>query len=63
MGNAFGVRGQRNFRFIQEWGLGGWGKKVEEWQKEERRGLVETEVKRQMVEGERMCGGPDVKRG
>jgi hypothetical protein len=43
----------------------GWGKKVEveEWQKEERRGLVEAEVKRQMVEGERMCGGPGVKRG
>jgi hypothetical protein len=38
--------------------LGGWGKnaEVEEWQKEERRGLVEAEVKRQMVEGESMCG-------
>jgi hypothetical protein len=43
----------------------GWGKnaEVEEWRKEERRGLVEAEVKRQMVEGERMCGGPGVKRG
>jgi hypothetical protein len=43
--------------------LGGWGEKLDEWQKEERRGFVEGEVKRQMVEGERMVGVPEVKRG
>lgn len=57
-GECFWCAGAEKFPIYPGGGLGGWGKnaEVEEWQKEERRGLVEAEVKRQMVEGESMCG-------